>query len=167
MFEPTITVRLNGVVELSPFTVSGIPDGIASKPSTSVCGSSLTLFVSVRPVASFATSCSSIHDGYEWSGAVNEPLATPLKCWIACVWQLFGSVGQWWMIRCQVRSDAGSVPSSGSDACPEKLIVSPTFQVRVAAGVSIAAVGGCCDTVIFTVVVSVWPSGSLTRSAAV
>jgi hypothetical protein len=45
------------------------------------------------------------------------------------------------MISDQVRADAGRVPSCASVAWPEKLMVSPTAQVRLAEGVSITGVG--------------------------
>ena len=44
-----------------------------------VRGNSTTLFEPVRPVESVAVSVSSRDAGYSWSGATNEPLATPLK----------------------------------------------------------------------------------------
>ena len=62
------------------------------KVSTTVRGSSRRVLVAVRPPESVAVSRSSRYDGYSWSGAVNEPLATPVKLCIGCVWQLDG---QW------------------------------------------------------------------------
>ena len=51
--------------------------------------------------------------------------------------------GQWCMTSAQVSAAAGSVPSCGSVAEPEKAIESPTFQV-VRRRVSIVADGGGC-----------------------
>src|SRR5919201_5919099 len=98
-----------------------------------VCGLRRTLVVAVAPVESVAVSWISIQHGYSWSGALNVPLATPLKVWTMCVWQFVG-VKQWCRMIVQLSRDAGSVPSSGSVALPEKLIASPTFHVRVEAG---------------------------------
>jgi len=42
----------------------------------------------------------------------------------------------------QERAEAGRVPSSASVASPEKLMVSPTAQVRLDGGASITGVGG-------------------------
>jgi hypothetical protein len=72
---------------------------------------------------------------------LNVPLATPLNVWTMCVWQ-FVVVKQWWRIIVQLSREAGSVPSSGSVALPEKLIGSPTFHVKVEAGEEIAGTGG-------------------------
>jgi len=60
-------------------TVSCSPVGLDRKVSATVCGSSRTVAVPVSPPLSVAVSCSSIQAGYSWSGAENEPLATPLK----------------------------------------------------------------------------------------
>jgi hypothetical protein len=46
------------------------------------------------------------------------------------------------MIRFHVRRDAEREPSSGSDALPEKSILSATFHVRVEAGAVIVGTGG-------------------------
>src|SRR5919201_4436359 len=128
--EPTITVRVNSVVdELLP-TVSWSPAGLERKVRATVCGSSRTLVVPFRPPLSVAVSRSSIQDGYSWSGAEKEPLATPVQSWTAWVWQSVG-VAQWCRISDQSSLAAGTVPSCGSLAWPEKLIVSPTFQVSV------------------------------------
>ena len=67
------------------------------------------------------------------------------------------------MISDQLSADAGSVPSCVSVACPEKGIVSPTFQVRVDGGESMTAVGAVLPTVTVTDFVSVAPWSSVTR----
>ena len=82
-----------------------------------------------------------------------------------CVWQLDGVV-QWCMIDVQLSAEAGSAPSCVSVAWPEKLIMSPTFQVRLDDGVSITALGAVLPTVIVFDAVSVAPRLSVTRSAA-
>src|SRR4051794_4170111 len=83
--DPWITVRLNGVVLARLFTVSDRPDGTEARLSVVVRGSRRTLAVLVRPPASVAVSGSSREDGYSWSGALNEPLATPAKLCTVCV----------------------------------------------------------------------------------
>ena len=71
----------------------------------------------------------------------------PGKLWIRWVWQEFGSSGaQWCRTMSQERAEAGSVPSSGSVAEPEKETVSPTFHVVPATGVAIVATGGAFVT---------------------
>src|SRR5205814_2844339 len=105
---------------------------------------------------------SSSQHGYAWSGAVSDPLETPLTVSITCVWQSVG-VKQWWRISDQLSADAGSVPSCASVAWPEKLIVSPTFQVRLDVGESMIAVGAVLPTVTVVCAVSVAPWSSVTR----
>ena len=75
--EPTITVRVNGVTDDDALTLSCSPDGLEAKDRTTVFGSRRTLVVVLRPPASVAVSSSSTYDGYSWSGAENEPVATP------------------------------------------------------------------------------------------
>ena len=77
--ELTMTVRANGVgavIELSPRIR---PVGFARRVSVVVLGSSTTLCVAFSPCESVAVNTSSSEDGYSWSGARNEPPATPLK----------------------------------------------------------------------------------------
>ena len=50
-------------------------------------------------------------------------------------------VVQWWRMKLHARADPGRVPSWTSVAWPEKLMVSPTAQVRLDVGVSITGVG--------------------------
>ncbi len=76
-FEPTITVRVNEAAFVLPLTVNWRPPGLVWNVSATVCGSSRTLLVSLRPPESVAVSFSSRWDGYSWSGVLNEPLATP------------------------------------------------------------------------------------------
>jgi hypothetical protein len=44
----------------------------------------------VSPPESVAVRSSSRYDGYSWSGAPNEPLATPVNVCTRCVWQVDG-----------------------------------------------------------------------------
>src|SRR5919197_4733472 len=117
------------------------PVGFDASVMVMICGSIRTLVVAVAPAESVAVSWISIQHGYSWSGALNVPLATQLNVWTMCVWQFVG-VKQWCRIIVQLRREAGSVPSSGSVALPEKLIGSPTFQVSVEAGEEIVGTGG-------------------------
>src|SRR6476646_3733173 len=57
-----------------------------------------------------------------------------------CSWHPRPS-GQCSMASVQERADAGSVPSSGSVAWPEKVMRSPTFHVNDDAGVSMTGEG--------------------------
>ena len=164
--EPATTVRENGVVlGASSFTARPVrtrPPGLVLNVSTTVLGSSRTLAVEVSPPESVAVSCSSSQHGYSWSGAVTDPLAVPVKVWIRWVWQSVG-VKQWWMMNDQLSCDGWSVPSCASVAWPEKLIVSPTFQVRLEVGESMTATGAVLPAVMVTDVVSVAPWSSVTR----
>src|SRR5690242_19923680 len=64
------------------------------------------------------------------------------------------------MIADQCSADAGSEPSCWSVAWPEKLIVSPTFQVRLDVGESMTVVGAVLPTVMVVEAVSLafWSS---------
>ena len=75
--EPMITVRSNGVVCAALPTTSSSAVGVVANVSATVCGWSRMLSVSVSPPASVTVSRSSRWDGYSWSGATNEPFATP------------------------------------------------------------------------------------------
>ena len=91
--EPTTTVTENGVVRGASLTTRSLrtrPPGLVLNVSTTVLGSSRTLVVEVSPPESVAVSCSSSQHGYAWSGAVTDPLATPLMVWIRCSWQSVG-----------------------------------------------------------------------------
>src|SRR6266700_8003398 len=161
---PTITVTENGVVRGASLTTRSLstrPPGLVLNVSTTVFGSNRTLVVDVSPPESVAVSWTSSQHGYSWSGAVNDPLETPETVWIRCVWQSVG-VKQWCRISDHVRSDAGSVPSCASVACPENGIASPTFHVSVDAGESMTAVGAVLPTVMVTDAVSVAPWSSVT-----
>src|SRR5262245_31425174 len=105
-----IRVRLKGAVELVLPTVSCSPDGTDWKLSETVCGSSWRLLTSCAPPESVAVSWISRYEGYSWSGALNEPLATPVNVCTICVWQFDG---QWCKMIDQDSAEAGSVPSSG------------------------------------------------------
>jgi hypothetical protein len=72
-----ITVRVNGVVPAALPTASWSPLGLDWNARLTVCGSSRTVFESVSPPESVAVRVSSRYDGYSWSGAPNEPEATP------------------------------------------------------------------------------------------
>src|SRR5262245_33607748 len=159
-----MTVRVNGAGALVALTPSGSPVGLEANVSTTVFGCSRTLFVFVRPPASLAVRRSSRWLGYSWSGAVNEPVATPVKVWMTCSWQFDG---QWCMISVHVSADAGSVPCCGSVADPEKPITSPTFQVREAGGEDSVADGGVLAALIVSEAVPLAPSASVTRRRTV
>src|SRR5215510_8415997 len=72
--DPWTTVMWNGVCCRVPFTMRlrGVDPGREPKVSTTVRGSSRTLVVDDSPPTSVAVSCSSIQQGYSWSGAVND-----------------------------------------------------------------------------------------------
>jgi hypothetical protein len=70
------------------------------------------------------------------------------------------------MISDQLSADAGRVPSCASVAWPEKLIASPTFQVRLDEGESMTAAGAVLPAVMVTVAVSLAPWSSVTRRVA-
>ena len=140
MAEPWISVALNGVgvVGLAP-TDRARPAGLDWNDSWTVLGLSWTLVVARSPVESVAVSWSSRYDRYSWSGAANDPLATPANVWIRWVWQLDG---QWWMISVQLRPEAGIAIPLPSVACPLNAIVSPTAQVNEPSGESMTGDGG-------------------------
>src|SRR5689334_21384616 len=75
------------------------------------------------------------------------------------VWQFDG---QWWRTSCQDSALAGRFAPWPSVAWPLKLIVSPTFQVKLDAGVSITGNGRVSSTTMGTLVVPVSPPGSVT-----
>jgi hypothetical protein len=76
--EPWITVRLNGVGAVVPFSPSVSPEGCDCSVKVVVRGSSTTLSVPFNPAVSVAVSDNSSEAGYSCSGAMNEPLDTPL-----------------------------------------------------------------------------------------
>jgi hypothetical protein len=92
LIEFTITVLVNGATVLELPTVSIRPLGLDWKASATVLGSSVMLAVLVRPPASVAVSTSSRCEGYSWSGALSEPLATPPHVCTVCTWQSVGVV---------------------------------------------------------------------------
>src|SRR5262249_38014288 len=124
-----------------------------------------TLVVPWSPPASVAVRTNSRFDGYSWSGATNEPLATPVKEVTVWMWS-FGGV-PWWISKVQVRPEAGRVPCSASVAWPEKGMVWPTVQVRDDGGVSMTGTGAVLLTVMTTEAVSDAPPLSVTRRRAV
>ncbi len=103
-----MTVLVNGVAACEPFSTSASPPGLELSVRFTVCGSSWTDRVSVRPPESLAVSRSSRWEGYSWSGVVNEPPATPSNDCRGWLWQLDG---QWWRIKVQDSAEAGSGPS--------------------------------------------------------
>src|SRR5919204_5900178 len=139
--EPITACFVSGVGPAISSMPTFAPVGFDASVMVMICGSIRTLVVAVAPVESVAVSWSSIQHGYSWSGALNVPLATPLNVWTMCVWQFVG-VKQWCRIIVQLSREAGSVPSSGSVALPEKLIASPTFPVSVDAGEEMVGTGG-------------------------
>jgi len=162
-----MTERVNGAGSRSPLKPRARPLGLDASDRSTVFGSSRIERVSVRPLLSRTVSRSSRCDGYSWSGAVNEPDATPGKLWIVCVWQLFGSSReQWRRFSVQVRPAAPIALPSASSAEPLKLTTLPTCQVVPAVGARMVGVGGI-PAVIVTDAVSVTPRWSVTRSRTV
>ena len=160
-------MRVNGAAPVYEPTDSCSPAGAVSNVRFTVRGSSRRVTVFVRPAPSVAVSSSSRCDGYSWSGATNEPDATPLHVCSGCVWQLPGSPSkQCRSSRLQRSAAAGSAAPCQSFAPPEKPSVSPTTQVAVADGVSIRAAGGA-PAVTVTVVAPSSPPASVTRSRTV
>ena len=88
--EFTISVRTNGAVPVNVASVSVRPLGTDCIERSTVCGWTLTEVVDWRPPESVAVSWISRYEGYSWSGAGNDPLATPLNVWYVCVWQFEG-----------------------------------------------------------------------------
>ena len=79
LLEPTITVRVKVALAVAPPTASWRPPGVVWKVSCTVLGSSRSVLVVLSPPESVAVSLESRYDGYSWSGAVNDPPATPGK----------------------------------------------------------------------------------------
>src|SRR5262245_1561398 len=129
-----------GLVFVALPTSTFTPVGADVMPRVVVAGSSRTESVAVAPALSVTVRRSSRCDGYSWSGAENEPDATPGNVWTVCSWQSDGL--QWWRISVQVRADGGSAPSSSSEPEPLKDTWSPTDQWSEDEGVSICASGG-------------------------
>src|SRR5882757_4073968 len=125
LFDPTITVRVNGATCVVLPTVSCAPVGLDWNVSTTVRGFSRTVVVPTFPSESVARSVRSKKDGYSWSGATKLPDATPLNAWTLCAWQFVGVV-QCCNVSCQLNADAGSGPSCASDAAPANGTVCPT-----------------------------------------
>src|ERR671919_115759 len=96
--------------------------------------------------------------------SVEPRIAVPVKVWSGCSWQVDG---QCCITRDHESADAPSVPCWASLAWPEKVMTSPTFQVVLAAGVSITAAGGVLPAEIVTDDVPLAPDGSVTRRPAV
>src|SRR5262245_16720761 len=129
-----MTVREKGVTDDELPTAIWSPDGDEAKFRTVVCGWRSTDVVAVAPAESVAVSRSVRYEGYSWSGAENDPLATPVQLWMVWVWH--PPDGQCCRISVHESRDGGTVTSSGSVALPENEIVSPTFQVREDWGVA-------------------------------
>src|SRR6185503_8621606 len=92
--DPTITLRVKGVVpEVGP-TASWSPIGLDWNVRSTVCGRTSRDTVVVAPAESVAVARSSKWDGYSWSGAGNDPPAVSLNEPYVWVWQLDG---QCWM----------------------------------------------------------------------
>ena len=89
--ELTMTVWTNGACPEKVPTERPRPGGLDWKDRSTVWGFTLTLVLAGRPEA-VAVRRISRYDGYSWSGAAKDPLATPSKVWYVCVWQLDG---QW------------------------------------------------------------------------
>ena len=163
--EPTMTVRVNGATADVPFTAISSPDGFERNERSTVCGLRRTLVVADAPSESVAVSRSSRCDGYSWSGAVNEPLATFANDWSGCAWQFDG---QWFMTSSHESDDAGRAPSCGSVAEPENETRSPTRQVSEALGELMTGTGGALLPAFTTTApTEVAPGPSVTRSRTV
>src|SRR5919197_1080171 len=145
--EPITACFVSGAAPAISLMPTFAPVGFEARVIVMICGSIRTLVVAVAPVESVAVSWISSQHGYSWSGALNVPLATPLNVWTMCVWQFVG-VKQWCRIIVQLSREAGSVPSSGSVALPEKLIGSPTFHVKVDWGEEMVGTGGVCPVAV-------------------
>src|SRR5687767_10848616 len=85
-----MSCRSKGVVETRLFTASWSPVGCVAKDRNTVSGCSCSDVDALAPFASVAVSVSARCAGYSWSGAENDPLATPGKDWRGCVWHVDG-----------------------------------------------------------------------------
>src|SRR5690349_17568091 len=160
-----MTSSVVGVVTVSLPNERSTPVGFDCIVIATVRGSSRRVTVLLSPKLSVAVSCSSRYDGYSWSGAPNGP-PVPVSVWSACVWHVLFARLQCWRLICQLSELPLSARPWKSVPEPEKLIVSPTRHVVPAAGERIEAVGGL-PAVIVSVVVSLFPPGSLTRRPTV
>src|SRR5262245_55889706 len=77
--DPTITVRVKVVANVDEPTASCKPFGTVWNVSTTLCGSRRRVFVAVNPLESVAVRLICRYEGYSWSGATNDPDATPSK----------------------------------------------------------------------------------------
>ena len=141
-------MREKGVVAWLPPTTSFSPVGSAWKLNSTVCGSSRTLSVSVKPARVSSGQAELqvrrvlvVRRDERAAGHTGEVLH-------GCSWQF--RHGQWCRTSDQDSVEAGSVPSCWSLAEPEKEILSPTFQVVVEGGVSMVAVGGVLPALILS-----------------
>ena len=125
------------------------PEGTLARLAATVLGCRSIVSLSLIDVESVTVSVSWMNEGYSWSGALNDPLATPVNDCTGWLWQ-FPTVMQCCSVTTQLIAEAGSDPSSGSVPCPENAIVSPARQVDEGAGVSMNAVGGLLPAVIVT-----------------
>src|SRR5215210_7925519 len=111
-----IAVRVNGAAAATPLTLRERPGVEVWNVSGTPCALMVRLTEAVAPLLSVAVRVISIDDGYSWSGAANEPDATPFTVknggW---VWQFDG---QWMSAALQDSPDAGTVPSWASVAEP-------------------------------------------------
>ena len=164
--DPTMTRRVTGAAPVTVASDSWSPVGTLASVTSTVCGFSWTLVDVFAPDASVAVSTSDSDIGYSWSGAGNDPLATPTKSCMGCTWQ---ALGQWLMSNDHDSRVAASVPSSASVAWPEKAMVSPTFQLPAPVGASITGTGAVFGgpTTIVAASVSNAPAWSVTRSRTV
>src|SRR4051794_24228566 len=127
LVEPSITVVVKGVTAVLAPIDRDIPCGLLFTVIGTVRGSSRRVTVVVAPVESVAVSFRSRYAGYSWSGAKNDPEATPVN---VCSWWAWHADGQCWRTASHDSALAGSGPSCGSVADPVKEIGSPTFQVK-------------------------------------
>ena len=163
-----MTSRVNGAVTVSPPSESRAPAGWLASVSWTVLGSSRRFAVPLSPLTSRAVSSISRYEGNSWSGAGNDPPATPPNDCSGWVWQEPLTRSQCWRLMSQVRPLGAIGLPAWSVAEPLKAIVSSTFHVVPGAGEVMVMIGtGGEPAVIGTLTVSVRPPGSVTRSRAV
>ena len=159
--EPWMKVSEYGVVWLFPLTVTVAPLGALANDSATDFGLSCTVRESVSPPLSVTVTVSRRCEGYSWSGAWKLPDETPGKVVRLCVWHT--SPGQCRMARFHEYAKAGRGSCWASVAVAEKLIVCPTDQVSVGAGMTVPSTGAELPAWICWVAVDVWPWPSSTR----
>jgi hypothetical protein len=103
---------------LMPSSATVRPGGELVTVSGIWFASIITLFVSLRPMLSYAVSCSSRLTPCPWSGITKLPLS-PLDERNGCVWHVLVTISQWCRIIVHWSWSPVSAPSSSSTALPE------------------------------------------------